>query len=331
MRRLLLGVAATALMALPVQAEPGGGGGGKGGDHAAQADRGGGKGGGAEKIRGNDRGPAMARSDDRGGGKGREKAQARGGSDDRGEARGKGKDRSERSAVARGNDDRDVRGRDKDRGESVDLVRGKDRDGRRIAFEEGRGVRFFDHDEPGGFKGCPPGLDKRDNGCMPPGHARKAAWHDADWFGSDWDDSYRYHDGYLLRLGDNNRVLSYVPLLGGALSPGQSWPSLFEPVTLPDYYEDFYGLSSNYGYYDNALFDLDPQTQAISGIAALLTGQDFLVGQRAPAGFDVYNVPYDWRDEYADGPDSRYRYSDGTVYQIDPKTQLVMAAIQLLT
>jgi hypothetical protein len=42
-------------------------------------------------------------------------------------------------------------------------------------------------------------------------------------------------------------------------------------------------------------------------------------------------VPYDWRDEYVDGPDSLYRYSDGYVYQIDPKTQLVMAAIQLLT
>ena len=50
-----------------------------------------------------------------------------------------------------------------------------------------------------------------------------------------------------------------------------------------------------------------------------------------PQGYEVYNVPYSYRDQYADGPDSNYRYSDGTIYQVDPTTQLIQAAIQLLT
>jgi hypothetical protein len=49
-----------------------------------------------------------------------------------------------------------------------------------------------------------------------------------------------------------------------------------------------------------------------------------------PPGYDVYNVPYTYRGQYADGPDARYRYSDGYLYQIDPTTQLVAAAIDLL-
>ncbi|HST92219.1 MAG TPA: hypothetical protein VLJ13_08470, partial [Brevundimonas sp.] len=75
----------------------------------------------------------------------------------------------------------------------------------------------------------------------------------------------------------------------------------------------------------------DPQTNTISQIAALLTGQQFNVGQRLPAGYDVYNVPYQYRGQYADSADSLYRYNDGYVYQVDPKTQLIQTVIQLLT
>ena len=71
-------------------------------------------------------------------------------------------------------------------------------------------------------------------------------------------------------------------------------------------------------------------TSAITSIAALLTGDNFEIGGPVPAGYDVYNVPYPYRDQYIDGPDARYRYSDGYIYQIDPTTQLVTAAIDLL-
>ena len=56
-----------------------------------------------------------------------------------------------------------------------------------------------------------------------------------------------------------------------------------------------------------------------------------LIGQQLPMGYDAYNVPYQYRDQYADGPDAAYRYNDGYVYKTDPKTQLILAAIQLLS
>ena len=62
----------------------------------------------------------------------------------------------------------------------------------------------------------------------------------------------------------------------------------------------------------------------------LLTGDQFAIGQPMPLGYDVYNVPYDYRDQYLDGPDANYRYADGYVYEVDPKTQLIAAAIELL-
>ena len=63
---------------------------------------------------------------------------------------------------------------------------------------------------------------------------------------------------------------------------------------------------------------------------ALLTGDNFAVGRPMPVGYDVYNVPYPYRAQYYDTPDAAYRYSDGYVYQIDPETRLIAAAIELL-
>jgi hypothetical protein len=143
--------------------------------------------------------------------------------------------------------------------------------------------------------------------------------------------TYAYEDGYLLRLAGGD-VAGYVPLLGGALSPGNIWPSAypFEPV--PDYYADYYDLgpANSYRYADDVFYRVDPSTSAITSIAGLLAGDNFLIGAPLPAGYDVYNVPYPYRGQYLDGPDARYRYSDGYIYQVDPTTQLVTAAIDLL-
>lgn len=184
------------------------------------------------------------------------------------------------------------------------------------------------------FRGCPPGLARKYNGCNPPGlvRPREEAWYRPDWYGSDWGNDYRYSDGYLLRTSGNS-VLSYIPLLGGALSLGQVWPSAYEPVALPQYYNDYYDLgpSNSYRYYDDTIYGVDPGNSQISNVIALLTGSDIAIGQAMPEGYDVYNVPYDYRDRYYDTDEANYRYSDGTIYQIDPTTQLVQAAIQLLT
>jgi hypothetical protein len=65
-------------------------------------------------------------------------------------------------------------------------------------------------------------------------------------------------------------------------------------------------------------------------VVALLTGQTPAVGQRMPSGYDIYNVPYPYRDRYVDNASALYRYNDGAIYQLDPTTQVIQAVIQLL-
>ncbi|MXP41705.1 hypothetical protein GRI75_08625 [Altererythrobacter soli] len=236
------------------------------------------------------------------------------------------------SKADRGNDDRRVARRDDDaRG-----IRVLD-DGRRI-FEapRDRGEFAFLDAGRGLIDGCPPGLAKKNNGCLPPGQAKQGnrfADFDPDWWGLRGlgDGRYLYDDGHLLRL-NGDRVAGFIPLLGGALALGNPWPSYYDPVPVPDYYVDYYDLgpSGGYRYADNVLYRVDPQTSVISSIAALLTGNPINVGAPMPAGYDVYNVPYPYRSQYADGPDAAYRYNDGYIYEVDPTTQLVRAAIELI-
>lgn len=190
------------------------------------------------------------------------------------------------------------------------------------------------------LQGCPPGLAKRDNGCLPPGQARQRERaqdsynrYDYLWRTLGGQGDYRYRDGYVYRTTPQGGLLDYLPVLGGILSPGNVWPSQYGYQQPPQYLSRYYGLndSAQYRYADGVLYRVDPQTSSIGQVAALLTGQQFNVGQRMPAGYDVYNVPYAYRNQYADSARSQYRYNDGYVYQVDPTTQLVQAAIQLLT
>lgn len=193
------------------------------------------------------------------------------------------------------------------------------------------------------INGCPPGLAKKRNGCLPPGQAKSRTARDRAWRGYDYrpglfglsnygPGSYLYDNGYLLRRDGRGGIAGYIPLLGGALAAGNIWPSNYQSYGVPDYYVDYFNLgpASSYRYADNVIYRVDPEDRAITSIAALLTGDDFVVGQPVPAGYDVYNVPYSYRDRYYDTPDASYRYSDGYVYRIDPETQLVAAAIDLL-
>ena len=186
--------------------------------------------------------------------------------------------------------------------------------------------------------GCPPGLAKKNNGCLPPGQARQVVRDDRTW--DDWywsrtrdDGRWRYDDGYVYRMTDDGGVSGWLPVLGGALGLGNIWPQQYTYQPAPQYYTSYYGLNQpyDYRYADGVVYGVDPQSQAINSVVALLTGQQINVGQRMPAGYDVYNVPYAYRNQYADGPNAYYRYNDGYVYQVDPTTQLVQAVIQLLT
>lgn len=310
----------------------------------AQADPGGGKGGG-DKGRGNDHGAAQGGGMGKGNVAGHGGAKADGSAKTRdGAARGGGKPDKIEDGHAGRSGDRADRGRDKAR---------DDRGGGRTGFGDLRtarkdGVRdprerfeWHAFRERGLIGGCPPGLAKKNNGCTPPGLARsgdRLRWSfldRPDWWGLNGfgEGRYGYYDGSLIRFGDGNRILGFLPLLGGALAPGNRWPSFYEPVAVPDYYRDYYGLGpvGGYRYADDVLYRVDPDTLAISSVAALLTGDSFGVGQPLPAGYDIYNVPYGYRDRYADGPDGYYRYSDGYIYQADPETRLITAVIGLLT
>lgn len=185
--------------------------------------------------------------------------------------------------------------------------------------------------------GCPPGLAKKNNGCLPPGQARQMrrealGRYDGYWLRGDEGYRYRYDDGYMYRYDRNGGLTGWLPALGGALGLGNTWPQQYSYQPAPQYYSQYYGLNDRYSYRyaDGVLYGVDPQTQAIQSVAALLTGQPWTVGQAMPQGYDVYNVPYQYRGQYADSPQSWYRYSDGYVYQVDPTTRLVQAVIQLL-
>jgi len=273
--------------------------------------------------------------------------------------RGQGNDNGLAGGNDRGNrgNDRaianDNRGRGNDN-RTVVVDRGRGNDDRTVVIDDRRGrgrdvdvihVRDFERLGPRGLiNGCPPGLAKKNPPCVPPGLARGGDRYDddfrrvlrldrPDFWGMRLNDGrYTYDDGYLVRLGPDGRVGSYIPLLGGALGIGQVWPTYYQPYQLPNYYEQYYGLGpyQSYRYADNVIYRIDPETAAITSIAALLTGDDFAVGQPMPVGYDVYNVPYAYRTQYYDRPDALYRYSDGYVYQVDPETRLVAAAIELL-
>ena len=47
-------------------------------------------------------------------------------------------------------------------------------------------------------------------------------------------------------------------------------------------------------------------------------------------GYDTYNVPYQYRAQYYDTPDSWYRYGNGNIYQVDPTTRLITAVVAAL-
>ena len=54
------------------------------------------------------------------------------------------------------------------------------------------------------------------------------------------------------------------------------------------------------------------------------------VGEAMPAGYDVYNLPYEQRARFPDTAKTLYRYSDGYVYQVDPATHRVQSVTKPL-
>lgn len=275
-----------------------------------------------------DKGGAQGHKDDPGKGGGKDNKDRNRGHGDRG-------DKGDQPGPRAGRDDK----RDRDRGVEMGSKRDRnqDRDNRRADLPRDRDQQvavYTPYRDYGLIKGCPPGLAKKNNGCLPPGQAKKLqrARYDFRWGRPKDGFVHRYDDGYQYRYDRQGSLLGYLPALGGALSAGNPWPTQYRYDPAPRYQLDYYRLSDNYDYRyaDGAIYGVDPKTAMIQRVVALVTGQSASVGQRLPSGYDVYNVPYAYRDRYADTADTAYRYNDGAIYQVNPKTQVIMAVIQLL-
>ena len=167
-----------------------------------------------------------------------------------------------------GNDDRDGRWQDRD-------GRWQDRDG-----------RWHDRDDRyGDARPCPPGLEKKNNGCLPPGQVGRDGR---------WDDRYDRRDDRYDRRDDRDERY--------------------------DRRDGRDGRWDNDGDYSR---DNRDNRGAVGQILDRVTGNTGLrVGQRASA--NLGGVPYAYRDQFRDGNGVYYRSDGRNIYQIDARTQTVV-------
>ena len=336
---MLAAGAATMALAVPALANPDKGGGPKEQrGSAAKVERGGG--GAAKAERGNRKQaerPAARIERGNGGAKQADRQVARA---ERGDVRGKSADRQTVRAD-RGQGKAANPGKNEGR-----VLRGNDR---RVLGDNDRYAGFGGREFRGLANSCPPGLAMKDNGCLPPGQAKKLLGaalpaslgaHALSGAFSQWyrdDDRYYYRNDndYIYRVKregglidalfpSHDRDYSYYPL-------GMTYPSEYNSYNVPYQYRSFYpdGNDYNYRYGDGAIYQVNRSNNSIESIVALLAG-DLGVGQTMPTDYGVYNVPMAYRDRYYDTPEAMYRYNDGYIYQADPKTKLITAVIDAL-
>ncbi|HZB69054.1 MAG TPA: hypothetical protein VE403_01700 [Sphingomicrobium sp.] len=147
------------------------------------------------------------------------------------------------------------------------------------------------------------------------------------------DDYYRFANGYVYEVDrDTGMIESMVPLMANGYGMGQMLPLSYSAYNVPYQYRGLYADNNDYmyRYAPGAIYQVDPTTRLITAVASLLTGNGLSVGQALPMGYSTYNVPLAYRDQYYDTADSWYRYNNGYIYQVDPKTQLVTALIRAI-
>ena len=149
------------------------------------------------------------------------------------------------------------------------------------------------------------------------------------------DSWYRYNDGYIYQVDPYSRRIEdmypayygggYGGYDGGYYSAGSAFPMNYADYNVPYGYQSLYYDTPQYDYrYANGgIYQLDAGSQVIQALVALVSGRNFGIGQVMPASYGVYNVPDAYRDQYADTSDSWYRYNDGNIYQIQPRTRVI--------
>ena len=146
---------------------------------------------------------------------------------------------------------------------------------------------------------------------------------------------YRYANGYVYEIDrDTGMIEDMVPLLDQGYGVGQMLPASYSYYNLPDPYRSYYSDNDDYyyRYAPGAIYQVDRDSQLITSVVSLLMGGNnaLAVGQPLPMGYDMYNVPLGYRDQYYDTPDSWYRYSNGNIYQVDPTTRLITAIVDAI-
>ena len=139
----------------------------------------------------------------------------------------------------------------------------------------------------------------------------------------------RYVNGVIYQVDCmTGFVENVIPMYAGGYGVGQMLPTGYGYYNVPYQYRDMYYDTSDYGYWyaPGAIYQYDPSSSMITSVAALLS-PGFNIGQPLPMGYDVYNVPYDYRATYYDSPSAMYRYNNGNIYQVDPTTMLVTAIV----
>ena len=139
----------------------------------------------------------------------------------------------------------------------------------------------------------------------------------------------RYANGVVYQVDCyNGMVEDVIPLYASGYGVGQMLPSSYAYYNVPSQYRQVYYDTPNYNYWyaPGAIYQYEPRTSMITSVAALLS-PGFTVGQSLPSGYDVYNVPYDYRATYYDTPNAWYRYNNGYIYQVDPVTRLVTSIV----
>lgn len=236
--------------------------------------------------------------------------------------------------------DRDDRYDDDD--DRYDDDRRWDRDARMAGAAAGMGGY-------GWVDGCPPGLAKKNNGCMPPGQLKDRVGNQlpsnyaqqalsgpySQWYRDGDRNIYRMGDGVIYRVDKaTGRVLGMIPASTnnfGYYPIGMTYPAAYNSYNVPMQYRSYYPSDADmaYRYANGAIYGVDPKTQAVQSIVALLAG-DLAVGQPLPSSYSVYNVPMAYRSQYYDTNDAMYRYNDGYIYRVDPTTQLVTSVVSAL-
>jgi len=160
-----------------------------------------------------------------------------------------------------------------------------------------------DRDDRWSDRDCPPGLERKENGCLPPGQVgrdgRDGRWGDDDRRGGTVD---RNRDGYDDRdLNRDGRIDSNEWRIAG---------------------DGRYDRDDDR---DDDRYEDRDRRGGVGGVLDGLLGRDTLrVGQRVTASARLGSVPYEYRDQYRDGNGVYYRSDARSIYQIDARTDTVL-------